>query len=354
MIFNRVVQPRIVMAFLLCFLASLRSEGLLEQLQRETNALVDNARSSIVTVTVPFDTEGMAVRSVLVTSGLVVGDSLVVTAYNVVATSTTVEVSPIGGEPVIADVAGMDSLSGVALLKLKAPIHGVVPAPIGALPTVGDWAFLVTTPFEELAGYSPGIIRAVRPAGMNGQVTTEIESTSTALPASAGAALVDIRGRIMGLVVGRTVQNFQSEGESSHLSPGVFAVPLDEVMAMTSELATHGRVTRSWLGVSVQQMTPALRSILGVDPDQGAIIIDVEEGGPAYLAGLEMGDVILACAGVPVTSPGDLMSSVARISPGSDLVFDVLRNDEITAFPVTMAELPERAGSARTRNPFQD
>jgi serine protease Do len=238
-----------------------------------------------------------------------------------------------------ATVTGIDEISGIALLRVSGiiPDHST-PQP-GSLPHVGDWVFLVTTSFEDIAGYCPGIVRAVRPAGLNGQVTTEIEASASPLPASAGAVLINIHGDIVGLVVGRTGSDRTRSPNEPPSVPGILAVPLNEVLDISSKLAQSGHVSRGWIGLSVQEMTPALRTILGVDPGNGAIVVHIEENSPAFNAGLELGDVILTCQGKSIHSPSDVMGAVADVSPGLSIEFGILRNDEVIVLPLQPAPL---------------
>lgn len=345
---HKLSREVITCAATIVFLSSSLSAGdLLQQLQTEAATLVEQARRNVVTITVPYPSNQESVRSVLITSGLIIADSLVVTAASVVAQSETVEVTTSTDHQVSAAVAGVDSAGGIALLKLAHPLIGSFTPTPGALPKVGDWTFLITTRFEDLAGYSPGIVTAVRPAGMNGQVTTEIQASTPPLPASAGAILVDVYGRVIGLVVGRPGWGEPIDPtEDATTMPGVLAVPFDEVLSVATELVNTGRVKRSWLGISVQAMTPALRTILGVEPGIGVIVVHVENGGPAHRAGLEMGDVILSCGERPVDSPGGLMKAVSCVGPGTALEFNILRNDAVFVLPVTLTELPHRGAPA--------
>jgi S1-C subfamily serine protease len=234
----------------------------------------------------------------------------------------------------------------LALLKTDPVLGPVSFSSAPTIPRVGDWVYLVAAPFEEMAGYSFGVVTAVRPAGMNGQVTTEIEASMRPVAGSAGAVLVDTRGQFMGLVVGRTsATSHTSYGASAG---GILAVPLVEVLAIADQLSAQGRVVRNWLGISVQDMTPALRDILSVEPRLGAIVIHVEESGPAFEAGIEMGDVVLACGETPVHGPVGLMQAVTKHSPGDTFTFEILRNGETYELPVQLGELPQSQSPPRT------
>lgn len=315
------------------------TESVLEQIHNEVSTIVKKTRSNIVTVSVPISSEDSTVRSILITSGLIVGDSLVVTASNVVDRTKDVEVSYSDRSQASATVSGIDEISGIALLRINGTIPNHSTPHPGSLPNVGDWVFLVTTSFEDIAGYCPGIVRAVRPAGLNGQVTTEIEASASPLPASAGAVLVNIHGDIVGLVVGRTGSDHARSPNDAPSVPGILAVPLNEVLDISNKLARSGHVNRGWIGLSVQEMTPALRTILGVDTGNGAIVVHVEEDSPAFNAGLELGDVILTCQGKSIHSPSDVMGAVADVAPGTSIEFSILRNDEVFVLPLKPAPL---------------
>lgn len=314
------------------------ADSILQRLEDEIQAVVEQARRSVVAVVAPHEEGG--VRAVMAATGLVLDDSSVVTASSVVARSAQVEVVGPDGFLQPATVAGIDNLGGVALLKARALPSG---RPVERTPRLGDLVILVTGQFEERAGCSLGMVTAVRPAGMNGQVTTEIEASTPALPGSAGGALVGSDGRIVGVVVGRVT----TKDEAGVAVSGVVAVPLDEVKQVAARLKADGVVERSWLGVSVQEMTPALREILGLEEGVGIIVVAVESDGPAQRAGVELGDVILACDGKAIAHPGQLMAMVSEARPGVRVVLTVFRNGETLQTPVVLGALSQRASLTR-------
>jgi S1-C subfamily serine protease len=332
----------------LAFTAPVASQDLLRDLEAEVSSLVENARTDVVTVNVLRSGEKESVRSVLVASGLTIADSLIVTAANVVHLADSVEISGPGYEPAKAVILGVDPVGGIALLKTDPVLGPISFTSAPTIPRVGDWACLVATPFEEMAGYSFGLVSAVRPAGMNGQVTTEIEASMRPVAGSAGAVLVDTRGQFIGLVVGRASTTIPSYGSTAG---GILAVPLTEVLAIADQLRTRGRVVRNWLGISVQDMTPALRNILSVEGGLGAIVIYVEETGPAFKAGIEMGDVVLACGETPVHGPAGLMQAVAQRTPGETFTLTILRNGETYELTVELGELPQNPSATSTYSP---
>jgi len=142
----------------------------------------------------------------------------------------------------------------------------------------------------------------------------------------------------MGLVVGRTQGSGLTGAYPGEI--GVLAVPIHEVLTIATQLQLRGKIVRNWIGIVVQDMTSELRDLLGVEPGRGAIILHVEEGGPAFRAQLEMGDVVLDCGKLAVHGPAELMQAVSSTPPESALNFTVLRDGEILEISVSLAELP--------------
>ncbi len=310
------------------------AEGILRQVESELRAIAEATHRHLVTIVVPH-ADG-PIPSASVATGLALDDSFIVTAASVVSGASGLEVLQGSASARPAALVGVDRLGGIAVLKAEGKSAWPI-APLAASRgvRVGDLVVLVASPFEDRAEFGLGTVTSVRPAGVNGQVTTEIEASTPAVPGSAGAVLVDADGRVTGLVIGRVSG---TEG----VERGVLAVPLEEVHAIARQLRERSAVERNWLGISVQEMTPALREILGVAPGTGVIIVDVEPGSPALRAGLELGDVILSCGGQVVREPGELMIAVANAPPGGTLRFAVLRNAETLTISATLGTLPPR------------
>ena len=152
-------------------------------------------------------------------------------------------------------------------------------------------------------------------------------------PGNSGGALVNVRGELIGI-------------NTAILSPaggnlGIgFAVPSSLARFAMTQIIEHGRVIRGWLGVAVQELTPALAKALKMEVARGAVIADVAPGNPAERSGLRQGDVILALNGEAVENGRQLSLRVAQIPPGSHARLTILRGGERRDLNVTLAQMP--------------
>jgi serine protease Do len=121
-----------------------------------------------------------------------------------------------------------------------------------------------------------------------------------------------------------------------------FAIPIDVAMKVKDQLVEHGKVTRGRIGVTVQEMTPQLAESFGMDKAHGALVSDVNTGGPAAKAGLQAGDVIVGFNGKPIESSGALPALVAETKPGATANLRILRDGADKELTVTVGEIPSR------------
>jgi serine protease Do len=122
-----------------------------------------------------------------------------------------------------------------------------------------------------------------------------------------------------------------------------FAIPINMARNVMEQILEHGKVVRGWLGVSVQDVTPALAKSFGISQPQGALVGDVDPKGPAANSGLQRGDVIDAVNGQPVTTPNELRLQIAAMAPGTVAHLKVTRNGHPQDVAVKLGELPESA-----------
>jgi serine protease Do len=120
-----------------------------------------------------------------------------------------------------------------------------------------------------------------------------------------------------------------------------FAIPIDIAMDVAKQLRTSGKVTRSRIGVQVQELTRDLASSFGLQEPRGALVAMVEEGGPAAKAGMQAGDIVLSLNGQPIQNSADLARLVAGNKPGTTVTADVWRKGQIMPLKITTAELAQ-------------
>jgi serine protease Do len=124
-----------------------------------------------------------------------------------------------------------------------------------------------------------------------------------------------------------------------------FAIPIDVAMRVKEQLVAHGKVTRGRIGLAVQEMTPQLAQSFGLDKARGALVANVEAGGPAAKGGLRPGDVIVGYDSKPIDSSGELPALVAQTPPGATVQVRIVRDGAEKDVKLTVAEMPSRGPS---------
>ena len=261
------------------------------------------------------------------------------------------------GDRVGARIVGWDVFDDVAVIEVDPSEHELRPLPLGDSSTVrvGDPVAAIGSPFGEEGTLTVGVVSATRRSiaalTSNYQLVDAIQTDAPINRGNSGGPLFDSRG----LVIGVNAQIRSSSG----LAEGVgFAVPINSAKRSLEELIETGRVAYAYVGVTTNDMTPALARRLGYTADRGALVITVAEG-PARDAGLRGstrtvtfqghevrtgGDLVVAIDGRPVENADDLVRIVAgELRPGQRAVFDVLRGSRRLEVPVVLGERPADA-----------
>jgi S1-C subfamily serine protease len=167
-----------------------------------------------------------------------------------------------------------------------------------------------------------------------------IQTDAAINPGNSGGALVDARGRLVGI----NTAIFSSTGGSLGIG---FAIPTSMAQAVFEDIVEHGRALRGWLGVSAQAVTPEIADALDLPKVAGVVVVGVLRGGPADRAGLKPGDVILAIDGQRITEPRDALLSIASRRPGAKVHLTVLRDNKENVLSVTAIERPQQMGQTQ-------
>jgi serine protease Do len=181
-----------------------------------------------------------------------------------------------------------------------------------------------------------GIVSAIGRKIDQGPYDNFIQTDAAINPGNSGGPLLNTKGEVVGI----NTAIFSRSGGNIGIG---FAIPIDLAMEIVPQLKAKGRVTRGWLGVMIQRITPELAESLGADGTTGALVSEVVPDGPAAKAGLKQGDIIVEYDGKPVKDSADLPRLVARTGVGKSVAVKVRRGDDDEKFTVTVGELDEGA-----------
>jgi serine protease Do len=267
-------------------------------------------------------------------SGFIVSpDGYVVTNNHVIREADEIEVRLEDGRFFKAKVVGTDERSDLALLKIDAT--GLPTTKFGSSENlkIGEWVLAIGSPFGFEHSVTAGIVSAKGRGLRTEQYVPFIQTDVAINPGNSGGPLFNLKGEVVGI----NSQIVSNGGGYVGLS---FAVPSEIAKNVIEQLKTKGYVTRSWLGVSLQPVDATLAESFGLPKNEGALIADVVEKGPAAEAGLKPGDVILKIAGKRITNSADVPHLVGNITPGTVLDVDIIRDKKAMSVKVKVTELP--------------
>ena len=277
-------------------------------------------------------------------SGFIINPSgLVLTNNHVVEGAVEIRVTLMDGRKFDAEVLGTDPLTDVAVIKLQGEVKDLPVARLGDSDAmrVGDWVLAIGNPFGLSSSVSLGILSAKARDIQAGPYDDFLQTDAAINPGNSGGPLFNLSGEVIGI-------NTAIVGGGTGIG---FAVPSNLVKALLPPLERDGVVTRGWLGVGVQDMTPALGEAMGLPLREGAIVVSVEEGAPSARAGLQPDDVIVALDGKPITSSGELTRTVGLMPPDSEVTLTIYRDGQRQERKVTLGTRPDLEGVASRRLP---
>jgi serine protease DegQ len=272
-------------------------------------------------------------------SGVVVSaDGLVLTNNHVVESADEIEVAFHDGRKTKAKVVGADPESDLAVLKLanETALRPITFAQAESL-RIGDVVLAIGNPFGVGQTVTSGIVSALGRTHLGINTFENFIQTDAAInPGNSGGALVDSNGHLVGI---NTAIYSQSGG-----SMGIgFAIPVSLARNVMEQIIKSGTVTRGWIGVEVQDMTPELAESFGVKVGQGALIAGVMRGSPADKAGIKPGDVLLAVGNQPVRDAQTMLDLIAALTPGAAARFGLSREGKPLDVSVGIGKRPKPA-----------
>jgi serine protease Do len=276
----------------------------------------------------------------VVGSGFIVSpEGVILTTAHLVNSARRIDVRLTDERELEAKLIGVDTRSDVAVLKVDATHLPTVKLGSSADIRVGDWVVAIGSPFGFETSVSRGIVSAKSRALPGRTYVPFIQTDVSVNPGDSGGPLIDMKGEVIGL----DSHIASLDGGYQGLS---FAIPIEIASSVATQLLQHGKVTRGKLGVSAQEMTQGLAESFGLNRLDGVLVSAVEPGGPAAVAGLEPGDVILALDDEEVASSIDLPARVAAIKPGTSIRLMVFHRGHTKALNVTIGRLRDTQGES--------
>ncbi len=272
-------------------------------------------------------------------SGFIIGsDGSIVTNAHVIENAKKIIVKLSDKREFEAKVLGKDPKTDVALIKIDSN---------GSLPTaelgdserlqVGEWVMAVGNPFGLDSSVTSGIISAKGRHIGAGPYDNFIQTDTPINPGNSGGPLVNLRGQVVGINMAIVSQTGGNIGIG-------FATPVNLIKELLPQLEAKGKVTRGWVGVAIQEVTPDLANVFGLQKPQGALVAKVLTDGPAARGGIKVGDIITEYDGQQVKEANDFPLMVARTQVNKRVEMKVLREGKGLPFSVTVGEMPDAPG----------
>jgi len=251
-------------------------------------------------------------------SGFVLsGDGIVLTNAHVVDDADEVMVRLTDRREFKAKVLGKDKLTDVAVLKIDAKDLPAVKIGNADATRVGEWVVAIGAPFGLDNTVTAGIVSAKARSLPGGAAVPFIQTDAAVNPGNSGGPLFNLNGEVIGI-------NSQIFSRSGGFQGLAFAIPIDVAMNVTDQIRHHGKAEHGRLGVSIQEVNPALAESFGLARAQGALVAAVQKDSPAAKAGIEPGDVIVKMNGREINRSVELPPLVAALKPGSSITLEVL------------------------------
>lgn len=283
-------------------------------------------------------------------SGFVISaDGFIVTNNHVVKNAKTVSVTFADGTVLPAKVIGTDPGTDIAVLKVDAS-HPLPFIQLGNSGDVkpGEWVVAMGNPFGLGGTVTAGIVSAVSRDIGSGPYDQFIQVDAPINKGNSGGPLFTQGGKVIGM----NTAIYSPTGGSVGIG---FAIPSNMIRTVSAQLEKSGHVTRGYIGVEVQQITPSTAQAMHLKADDGALLAGIQSDSPAAAAGLQPGDVIQAVNGAKITNPRELALNVASVVPGVEAHLSVLRDGQTKDVTVTVGTLPnEQTASNDAEGAGQD
>jgi serine protease Do len=282
-------------------------------------------------------------------SGFIIDPSgIIVTNNHVVKDAKSVEVTLSDGTNLTAKILGTDPRTDIAVLKVNAG-HSLPYIELGNSSKVepGEWVVAMGNPFGLSGTVTAGIVSALGRNIGDGPYDQFIQVDAPINRGNSGGPLFTQDGKAIGM----NTAILSPSGGSIGIG---FAIPANTIRSVAMQLESSGHVTRGYIGVEAQQVSPAMQRAMGLPSKSGALVAQVQPDTPASHAGLQAGDVIRGVNGADVKDPRDLAVQIAQVKPGDDAKLDIFRNGKPQAVSLTVEAMPNSTEVAEAGQPSHE
>jgi serine protease Do len=259
-------------------------------------------------------------------------EGYIITNNHVIEKAQTIKVKLIDGKEYDATVVGRDPKTDLALIKIDAK-NALPSAAFGDSDNleIGDWVVAIGNPFGLETTVTAGIVSAKGRVIGAGPYDDFIQTDASINPGNSGGPLFNLKGEVVGINTA-IVSGGQGIG---------FAIPINMAKELLPQLKSKGKVTRGWLGVVIQKITPEIAKTFGLKETEGALVSDVTEDGPAEKAGIKRGDVIVSFNGKAIKEVDTLPKLVGATEIGKKAKVGIIRDRKSFEMEVVIGELKD-------------
>ena len=269
-------------------------------------------------------------------SGVIVGTSgYILTNHHVVEAADEIEVGLADGKKLLAKVIGNDPETDLAVLRVTSDSLPSISFGSSETLAVGDVVLAIGNPFGVGQTVTSGIVSALGRTGLGINTFENFIQTDAAInPGNSGGALIDAAGNLIGI----NTAIFTRTGSSAGIG---FAIPVSTAKVVLEQIVKSGSVTRGWIGVEVQELSPSQAESFKLGSSRGALIAGVLRGGPADKAGVKPGDILVEVQGKPVADPAGMLNLIAALEPGQSAKVKLKRQGQEVDATVTVGRRPK-------------
>ncbi|MDH6594705.1 serine protease Do [Variovorax sp. TBS-050B] len=270
-------------------------------------------------------------------SGFIVSpDGIIMTNAHVVKGANEVTVKLTDRREYRAKVLGADEKTDIAVLKIDARNLPTLALGNTKELKVGEWVLAIGSPFGFESTVTAGVVSAKGRTLPDDSYVPFIQTDVAVNPGNSGGPLLNTRGEVVGI----NSQIYSRSGGYQGLS---FAIPIDVAVQVKDQIVATGKASHARLGVAVQEVNQAFADSFKLDRPEGALVSNIEKGGPGDKAGLKAGDVIRKVDEHPIVSSGDLPAVIGQQTPGRKVTLEVWRQGERKALTATLGDASDKA-----------